>query len=128
MESDANWLLMEPYGAENGGCCISATLRDYGRIGLFVLKESKIENEKSVLPKNWITDISAPSNGSDRYASLWWIPEENVFCAIGIFGQMIWIDPAENLIVVTHSTWPEATAYFSDGYEFSSAVRDYLKD
>ena len=41
---------------------------------------------------------------------------------------MIWIDPEENVIVVTHSTWPGATAFFKDAYAFASAVRDYLRD
>ena len=35
MESDAYWQLTEPTGGEFGGCCISATLRDYARLGLF---------------------------------------------------------------------------------------------
>ena len=34
MESDASWVLTEPGGGEFGGCCINATLRDYGRLGL----------------------------------------------------------------------------------------------
>ena len=38
MAADANWQLTEPDGAEYGGFCISATLRDYGRLGLFALR------------------------------------------------------------------------------------------
>ena len=37
MESDANWLLDQPMVQKWGCCCISATLRDYARIGLFAL-------------------------------------------------------------------------------------------
>lgn len=38
MESDANWAMDVKYRSELGGCCINATLRDYGRIGLFARK------------------------------------------------------------------------------------------
>ncbi|MDP9065441.1 MAG: hypothetical protein M3O06_06235 [Pseudomonadota bacterium] len=36
MESDATWWLESPCGAEIGGIGLSATLRDYGRFGLFL--------------------------------------------------------------------------------------------
>jgi hypothetical protein len=37
MEADANWVL-DKAGIERGCCCISATLRDYARFGLFIAK------------------------------------------------------------------------------------------
>src|SRR5204862_459257 len=37
METDASWWLDSPDGVEIGGSGISATLRDYGRFGLFLL-------------------------------------------------------------------------------------------
>ena len=36
MERDAVWMV-DRGGLELGGCCISMTLRDYGRIGQFML-------------------------------------------------------------------------------------------
>ena len=39
MESDANWLLSLSEDRETGGCCISATLRDYARLGLLALAD-----------------------------------------------------------------------------------------
>ena len=54
MESDANWLLDESGGTEVGGCCISATLRDYARIGLFALHEGQLRDGQGVLPENWM--------------------------------------------------------------------------
>ncbi len=38
MEHDATWLLAAPYGQETGGCCISASLRDYARMGIMAKK------------------------------------------------------------------------------------------
>ena len=37
ISNTANWLLSTPNDKEFAGCCISANLRDYGRIGLFAL-------------------------------------------------------------------------------------------
>ena len=42
METDALWQLVAPGEGEFGGCCIAATLRDYGRIGLFALDNGQL--------------------------------------------------------------------------------------
>jgi CubicO group peptidase (beta-lactamase class C family) len=54
MEADAYWMLSEPGGGEWGGCCISATLRDYGRIGLFAMNGGVLEDGTHVLPEGWM--------------------------------------------------------------------------
>lgn len=109
MESAANWLLIEKDGGEHGGCCISATLRDYGRIGLFALRDGMLRNGSRVLPEGWMEESSTPSKGSHDYGYLWWLGDGGVYHAIGIFGQAIVVNPAEHLVIVTHSAWPEAT-------------------
>lgn len=35
MESDATWISHGPNAGELGGCCISATLCDWGRLAMF---------------------------------------------------------------------------------------------
>lgn len=52
MESDASWWLESPNGLEVGGSGLSATLRDYGRFGLFLLDEGLAGGER-VLPNGW---------------------------------------------------------------------------
>ena len=115
MESDANWRLVEPGGAEHGGCCISATLRDYGRIGLFALSGGVLPDGRHVLPQGWMDESTTPSPANDGYGYLWWLREGGVYNALGIFGQAISIDPSENLVIVTHGVWPRAT-----GSDFSA--------
>ncbi len=110
MEHDANWLLLAPGGAEHGGCCISATLRDYGRVGLFALREGRLRDGTSVLPTGWMAESTAPSSANDGYGYLWWLRGGGVYSGIGIYGQALSIDPAEELIIVTLSAWPQATA------------------
>ena len=109
MESDANWMLVEPDGAEQGGCCLSATLRDYGRIGLFALRGGVLGNGARVLPPGWMAQSTAPSSTNENYGYLWWLHDDGAYRASGIFGQAIMIDPRESLVVVIHSVWPTPT-------------------
>jgi len=99
-------------GGNIGGCCVSATLRDYGRFGQFLLDGGRAGG-KQMLPKWWIAeatskqaDIGEPERG---YGYQWWTEADGSYDAVGIFGQMIHIDPAHRLIIVTLSNWPKAT-------------------
>ena len=122
MESDAYWLLVDAGGAEHGGCCISATLRDYGRIGLFALREGVLPDGVEVLPGDWMEDSTSPSPGFAGYGYLWWLFDDGAYGALGIFGQTIFIHPGEDLVVVTHSALPTAI-----GQEFSSHRTAFLE-
>jgi CubicO group peptidase (beta-lactamase class C family) len=108
MEADANWLLHGQGGGERGGCCISATLRDYGRLGLFALGNGTLPDGSQVLPENWMEEATAPSKASDGYGYLWWLEAEGVYRAAGIYGQGIYINPAKDLVVVTLGAWNTA--------------------
>jgi CubicO group peptidase (beta-lactamase class C family) len=103
MESDAFWMLTEPGGGEFGGCCISATLRDYARIGLFALAGGRLADGSEVLAEGWMAESTAPSNGYAGYGYLWWLMDDNAFRAIGIFGQGICIHPREQVVIALHS-------------------------
>jgi len=65
MESDAYWLLESPGGQEFAGGNISMTLRDYGRMGLFMLNNGVV-NGQSLLPANWIQDATRPAADSPQ--------------------------------------------------------------
>ena len=114
MESDANWLLSAPDGEEIGGCCISATLRDYGRLGLFALANGRLADGTSVLPDGWIRQSTAASKGSQGYGYYWWLQEGGAYAAEGVFGQFIWIDPNRKVVIAMQSAWPSA---WDDDYE-----------
>ena len=103
MESDAVWNLTEQGGGEFGGCCINATLRDYGRIGLFALGNGQLPNGTQVLPKSWMEESTTPSKGYKGYGYFWWLTEKDIFTATGIFGQGIYINRNENVVIALHS-------------------------
>ena len=111
MEKDAIWMLGST-GHEISGCCISATLRDYARFGLFIAGGGKVGGT-SVFPDDWLAkathkqaDIGVPGKG---YGYQWWTYDDGSFAAQGIFGQGIFIDPKRALVIATNGNWPTAT-------------------
>lgn len=108
MESDANWMLNAPDGGEQGGCCLSATLRDYARIGLYAMRNGEPKTGESVLPQGWMQASTQPSAAYPGYGYLWWLADDSSYSARGIFGQMIVVVPQEKLVIAMHSAWPDA--------------------
>ena len=109
MEAEANWMLGAPGGAEYGGCCISATLRDYARLGIFALREGTAGDGRRPLPSGWMKRSTSPAATNPGYGYFWWLRPDGSYAALGIFGQMIWVDPKSQTVVATHSAWPRAT-------------------
>ncbi len=112
MEQDAIWVV-DKAGIERGGCCMSATLRDYARIGLFMLGGGEIDGKK-ILPDGWVEEATSnhvPRKGreaGESYGYFWW-PNDNGYRAIGIFGQQIAVFPEENLVIAINSAMVKAT-------------------
>jgi CubicO group peptidase (beta-lactamase class C family) len=125
-------LIWQPMGAEydaevtvdahgnamaDGGVC--TTLRDLARFGSLYMSGS-------LLPAAWIADTArgAPdgaqafSAGDGRpdwppgghYRNCWWVrdPTAPFLVASGIYGQNIYVLPADDLVIVKFSTWPSA--------------------
>ena len=137
MEADARWWLDSPDGHEIGGSGFSATLRDYGRFGQFILDGGVAHGER-ILPKGWIHDATTPktlrSGMPLPYGYFWWpgtSPAERrdgAFEANGIFGQHIYINPAAHLVIVVWGaqTQPTGGAVIDD-WNFFDAVSEQLR-
>ena len=127
-ESDASWLT--DGGTEIGGCCLNITLRDYGRIGQFMLDGGKA-GAADLLPEGWIADATRSSSapGETPYGYQWWIPAPGTYAALGIFGQAIYIDPAKQLVVVQIAAWPDASGpkYSARRLALIGAVEESLR-
>ena len=132
MEADANWWLDSPDGVEIGGSGISATLRDYGRFGQFILEDGVVAGD-SILPSGWVREATTPKvlrgGAKVNYGYLWWTAlsepakSRGAFHAEGIHGQFIYIDPAARVVIVVLSARPHPTGgtVVSD-YRFFDAV------
>lgn len=111
MESDARWWSESVDGMTISGSGMNATLRDYARFGLFVLREGRVGDEQLV-PEGWRDEAGSPyeiDGRTIRYGYMWWVPEledpslKGCFQAEGIYGQYIHINPARQIVVVVAS-------------------------
>jgi CubicO group peptidase (beta-lactamase class C family) len=105
MEQDGVWV-EDVAGHERGGCCISMTLRDYGRMGQFMLEQG-VANGQEVVPTGWTEDATAPHVKAPPYGYFWWLMPGG-YEAEGIFGQSMSVFPQDHLVVVINSAWPAA--------------------
>ena len=112
MGRDAVWMT-DPGGQERGGCCLSMTLRDYARLGLFIAGDG-MAGGKRITPPGYIAEATRREidNGDPApggYGYFWWIFDNGGYSGLGIFGQSVTLFPAEHLIIVQNAAWPKAT-------------------
>lgn len=133
MEQDATWWVETPGGMGFGGSGVGATLRDYGRFGLFVLQDGVIEGQR-IVPTGWFQESGAPHVIGGKpvdYGYLWWpIPagdpiHQGAFEAHGIFGQHLYINPREKLVIVvlSASSKPTSAGIVPDAAFFAALAR-----
>lgn len=137
MEADATWWLDSPGGVEIGGSGFSATLRDYGRFGLFVLAGG-VAGGDSILPADWVREATTPKRLRDGtpldYGYLWWTGttaasrRDSAFTAEGIYGQFLYVNPAARVVIVVWSARATPTGgTVIDDRVFFDAVTDALR-
>ena len=137
MEADANWWLDSPDGVEIGGSGFSATLRDYGRFGLFMLNDGVARGER-ILPAGWVREATRPTTliGARPldYGYLWWpgtsaaARRDAAYAAEGIYGQFVYVNPAAGVVVVVWSARVRPTgAEVVDDWAFFDAVTTLLR-
>jgi CubicO group peptidase (beta-lactamase class C family) len=113
MEQDGVWMT-DPGDQERGGCCISMTLRDYGRLGLFIAGDG-MANGKRIVPKGWVAEATRqeiatgyPAPSPSGYGYFWWMVDGG-YSGVGIFGQSVTAFPKEHLIIVQNAAWEKPT-------------------
>ncbi len=142
MEFDAVWLLDGPeeIGREMAGGMLAASLRDFGRYGLLMLNNGR-SGERQVISENWVREATSADEEAVSYGALyegyplgygyqWWLFPDGNFEAQGLFGQLLYIAPEENVVIVKLSAWPEGLVEEMEfeSYAFFDAVVSTLKD
>ncbi len=137
---NAYWTLNNGTELANGGLSIS--LRDYARFARLYLHEGNWNGEQ-LLPRDWIrdsldisADYSKPGANNDGYNAIgygyqWWVPEgdQGEFMAIGVYGQFLYVNPEQNVIIVKVNADPDFMAehYELKHVEFFRAIADGLR-
>ncbi|MEW2117080.1 serine hydrolase [Streptomyces sp. NPDC005474] len=103
-EDDATWNLDSEGGTEKSFCCLNATARDFAKIGQLVL-DNGMAGDCQIVPQAWIDRLSTPAvTMADgwRYSAQWWHPSgaTDDFSAIGVYGQYIYVNPANRTVIV----------------------------
>lgn len=102
--------MVDPRGGNIGGCCLSITLADYARMGLFAL-----EGGKGIVPEGWFAEAGAaqvefgPSAPGFGYGYQWWTYPQGTYGAQGIFGQGITLFPDKGVVFAYVGNWPRAS-------------------
>lgn len=98
---------------------ISVTARDLARIGEMLRNGGKVDG-KRLIPETWLADmltagdhqawVDGKSNffPKGRYRSQWYQSgeQDGAFCAIGIHGQWLYVDPSTETTIVKLSSQP----------------------
>lgn len=119
-EYDAAYIV-DPSGFALASGGINATLRDYARFGQMMV-DGGYFNSRQIVPTAWVEDCSRadlekfvvredsiftgrPNSG---YRNQWWVVDRDlcVLLAIGVFGQMLYVNPASSLVIVKLSSYP----------------------
>jgi CubicO group peptidase (beta-lactamase class C family) len=101
-----------------GGLFIPTT--DHARAGLLMLNRGRW-GDRQLLSEAWIEECLTPCKLNPSYGLLWWLNGDGAYCppaprtsyfALGVGRNVIWIDPALDLVVVVR--WIEGDAF--DGF------------
>ena len=97
-----------------GGLWINS--EDMARFGLLILNKGKWDG-KQIVSEKWLEQAVQPSAHGPDYGYLWWLNTKkkqwpsapaSSFAAVGNGGNIIWIDPEHDIVVVWH--WHENSA------------------
>jgi CubicO group peptidase (beta-lactamase class C family) len=103
---------------------MTSTLRDAALFGQLILNKGKANGEQ-VVPESWIAEtLNLTDADQQRYANnglyknefwqyyknMWWIldPEKREYAAVGIHGQVIYINGSTNTVISQFSSQPTA--------------------
>lgn len=116
-EADAN-VTVDREGTPRAAGGLSAIPRDMARLGLLVAEGGNgtvparfIDDlTREGNPQQWATGDFAPWLPGGAYRSCWYQPrvDSDAIMAIGIYGQMLYVDRARGVVVVKQSSWSVA--------------------
>lgn len=119
MEQEAT-LVVDRLGTGFGGGGMNASLRDYARFGEMIRQGGRW-NGKQILPVAVVKSILTPGDPKafdaakypglegGSYRSQWWHRAGGQTYAVGIHGQVIYVDPKAEMVIARFASHPVAT-------------------
>jgi CubicO group peptidase (beta-lactamase class C family) len=124
-----------------GGFCSS--LRDLARFGMALCSGGRL-GEKQIIPAEWVSDVLAGgdwrafASSADEatmpgasYKNCFWVscgPRHTCFMGLGIYGQMLYVNPSAEVVVAKFSCQPcaDGQRYFAKEFAAAEALADFL--
>lgn len=132
MESGASWNTDET-GNEIGFGFLNATQRDFAKLGRLYLHQG-MWNGQLILPKQWVDDATHAHSKKTMpgnvalfplgYGYQWWIADNSAheYTALGVWGQYIYVNTRENVIIVKNSADENFSAHTAETIEMFRAI------
>ncbi len=104
-EYAGSWSVDNDNGIEKVYCCLTATARDFIKLGALSI-DGKNWRGNQVVPVAWLKEsrnqAKALNAGELRYRYQWWLPRENngTYFAIGHLGQYTLVNPRTQVVVL----------------------------
>jgi len=101
-----NAWIVDPSGNHTTGWGLALSLSDIAKLGLMVLNRG-IFNDLKILSSEWIENsLKIESHWNQlAYGLMWWVIDDKSFAAIGDGGNLIYINRAKNVVIVTTATF-----------------------
>lgn len=119
-EADCYWLI-DDTGMEMAFAGLNVTARDFAKLGELYRNKGRW-NGQQIVPENWVdasVRVSAPHLVPEQpiladhpldlgYGYQWWLPDgdRGEFSAIGIYNQLVYVDPSRAVTIVKLSANP----------------------
>jgi CubicO group peptidase (beta-lactamase class C family) len=133
-EAEAAWVI-DRGGYETAFSSFSATLRDWGRLGMLLANGGAL-NGRQIVPAAWLRE---QTRGQARYRSsgrfdpydgygyqTWIIPGGGQFALSGFRGQTVYVDPKSKLVMVHTAAREHMDPNFRDQISLWHSVVDQL--
>ncbi len=137
MESDAYWIT-DSKGVAFALGGLNMRSRDYARFGRLYLHQGNW-NGQQIVPAAWIRAATSPASAHNRpgknkfgYGFQWWLAPDarpGEFFAVGVYGQYIYINQPENIVIVKNSAdrdFMNARGSMLESITFFRAITDKL--
>ncbi len=132
---------VDSYGVAFAGGGFNGNLRDLAAFGEMMRRNGHF-NGKQIIPKSVTKDIIANADNArfDQahyptlpgwgYRNMWWVTnnKHHAFCARGVYGQAIYVDPVAEMVIVRLASNPVAANVANDPFSLPmyEAIAEYL--
>jgi len=138
--AEGTWLLDRQDGKALGYCCLQIRLEDYAKLGQLYLDDGIAPDGTRIFGPDWAEFVSTSPQASHRpadrvseeredglgYGQHFWLPpaREGEYLMAGYNGQIVWIDPAHNVVIAMTSAEPD---FANRGMEWIPMMRAFAR-